>query len=79
MLYQNLIEQREQIQQDIICILDGLEKSYIDNVCQIVVERFQILIDKECRHTHVNSQNGTDACKVCGLDLRNEIHFRVGE
>lgn len=26
------------------------------------------------RHTHVNGQDGTDRCKSCGLDLRDEIH-----
>lgn len=32
----------------------------------------------EIRHRHVN--NGSDdACKDCGKDLRDEIHFRVGE
>lgn len=30
------------------------------------------------RHRHVN--NGIDdACKDCGKDLRDEIHFRIGE
>ncbi len=28
-------------------------------------------------HYHVNAQNGTDACKECGLDLRDIIHIRV--
>lgn len=28
------------------------------------------------RHTHVNSQDGTDACKKCGHDLRHKIHVR---
>jgi hypothetical protein len=31
------------------------------------------------RHTHVNKGDGTDSCKVCGWDLRDEIHLRVGE
>src|SRR3990167_1924154 len=25
-------------------------------------------------HWHVNAGDGTDRCKACGLDLRNEIH-----
>ena len=31
------------------------------------------------RHIHVNNQDGTDGCKECGLDLRNEIHLRACE
>jgi len=39
-------------------------------------ERDQLLAT--FRHTHVN--NGVDdACKQCGLDLRNEIHKRLSE
>ena len=36
-------------------------------------------LQKNSRHSHVNLGDGTDACKRCGLDLRNDIHFRVGE
>ena len=25
-------------------------------------------------HTHRNRQDGTDACAICGLDLRDDIH-----
>lgn len=28
------------------------------------------------QHFHVNAQDGTDACKDCGLDLRNPVHIR---
>lgn len=31
------------------------------------------------RHTHLKWQGYSDACARCGLDLRNHIHFRVGE
>lgn len=31
------------------------------------------------RHRHVNKQDGTDTCDHCGLDLRDEIHWRSGE
>lgn len=39
----------------------------------------QQLIDyrKAFEHVHVNSQDGTDVCKKCGLDLRNLIHKRA--
>ena len=26
-------------------------------------------------HIHVNKGDGTDICKQCGLDLRDQIHF----
>lgn len=31
------------------------------------------------RHMHVNNGTRNDACKLCGLDLRNPIHLRLGE
>lgn len=34
-------------------------------------------IERRFRHYHVNSQDGTDVCKECGLDLRDEIHCRA--
>jgi hypothetical protein len=42
----DLEEQREKIQEDIICAMDGLDQTTIDNVCQIVVDRINILIRK---------------------------------
>jgi len=38
--------QREQIQEDILCILDGLDQERLDNVCQVVVDRFQCILLK---------------------------------
>ena len=35
--------QKEQAQQDILCILDGLDSTVLDNVCQVIVDRFNIL------------------------------------
>ena len=32
---------------------------------------------KAFEHIHVNSQDGTDICAHCGLDLRNPIHVRL--
>ena len=43
---QDFIDQREQMQEDISCILDGMEDEYIDNCCQVIVDRIQILLDK---------------------------------
>jgi hypothetical protein len=42
----DLINQRELIQDDLTCLLDGLDEEMIDNVCQVIVDRFQILLDK---------------------------------
>lgn len=43
---QDLRDQRELIQDDITCVLDGVEQAAIDAVCDVVVERFNILLDK---------------------------------
>ena len=49
---------------------------------QRVVEARDERIDKLVHifgHIHVNSDNGTDGCNDCGLDLRDNIHFRGTE
>lgn len=38
-----LNEQRDQIQNDLLCILDGLDKEILYNVFQVIVDRFEIL------------------------------------
>jgi hypothetical protein len=43
---QDLLDQREQIQNDLICILEGIDQKILDNVCQVIVDRFKILINK---------------------------------
>ena len=43
---QDFLEQREQMQEDLMCVLDGLDNEVIDNACQVVVDRVNILIDK---------------------------------
>ena len=42
---QDLKDQCEQIQNDLFCILDGIEDDdkILDTICQMVVERFGIL------------------------------------
>lgn len=42
----DLIKQREQMQNDILCILDGLDQSVLDSVCQVIVDRVGILLNK---------------------------------
>lgn len=42
----DLDEQREQIQEDIMCILDGIDDETMDHICQVIVDRFKILTGK---------------------------------
>lgn len=42
---QDLENQRELIQDDLTCILDGLDEQVVMNACQVVVDRIRILID----------------------------------
>jgi hypothetical protein len=39
-------DQRELIQNDLACILDGLDLDVLNRVCQVVVDRMEILIEK---------------------------------
>jgi hypothetical protein len=41
---QDLQEQREQIQRDLDCLLDGYDNDTVYNASQIIVDRFKILI-----------------------------------
>ena len=43
---QDLEEQREQIQNDLQCVLDGLDEELIDAVCQVIVDRMNVLLTK---------------------------------
>ena len=38
-----VVEQRQQAQEDICCILSGLDAQYIDRVCQMIFDRFNII------------------------------------
>lgn len=40
---QQLTSQSENIQNDLLCVLDGLDNDILDNVCQVIVDRFNIL------------------------------------
>ena len=43
--------QKEQIQQDLLCVLDGLDDRTLDLVCKVVVDRCQLISEqvKQCR------------------------------
>jgi hypothetical protein len=42
---QDLLDQREQMQEDARCILDGIDDSFMDNLCGMIVDRMNILIN----------------------------------
>ena len=44
--HQDLLDQNNKIQNDLENLLDGMGEDVIAPACQIVAERFQILIDK---------------------------------
>jgi len=43
---QDLKDQCELTQNDLDCILDGIDNTMMTNVCQVIVDRFKILQDK---------------------------------
>jgi hypothetical protein len=43
---QDLLLQREQIQEDLLCVLDGQPDAITESACQTVVNGFKKLIDK---------------------------------
>jgi hypothetical protein len=42
----DLLQQRERIQEDLHCALDGIDEDFLDKVDQIIVDRFQLLLNK---------------------------------
>ena len=46
LLIKDIEEQRENMQNDIMCILEGIENKTLDNVCEVIVDRCNILISK---------------------------------
>jgi len=43
---QDLLETREQIQEDLMCLLDAWGEQTISDSCQIIVDRFSPLLTK---------------------------------
>jgi hypothetical protein len=41
---QDLIDQREQIQEDLSCVLDDVDEEYLNKCCDVIVNRFKVLI-----------------------------------
>jgi hypothetical protein len=44
--HKDLYEQKEKMQEDLLCILDGLDNDILTNVCQVIVDRMSILAAK---------------------------------
>jgi hypothetical protein len=40
-----LKDQRELMQNDLQCLLDGLDETVVDNACQIIVDRIDIVLN----------------------------------
>lgn len=49
----DLEDQCELIQDDLICVLDGIDERILDNVCQVIVDRFAVLKEKN-NHEPIN-------------------------
>ena len=43
---QNIAECKEQLQEDLMCFLDGMEDDVLDRVCKIVIRNFKSLEQK---------------------------------
>lgn len=43
---QDLLDQRELIQNDLSCVLDGIDDEIMNRVCDVIVQRFAILLDR---------------------------------
>lgn len=43
---QDLEKQCELIQNDLMCVLDGIDDTVMTNACQVIVDRFEILKSK---------------------------------
>ena len=54
-------DQKQLIQDDIECILDGLDNEYVERVCQVVVDRLNILKN--------NSISNANAHYLCNSNL----------
>ncbi len=52
---QDLADQRELIQDDLMCVLDGLDQEILDRVCQVIVDRIRILENKLDKFTSADN------------------------
>lgn len=49
----DLVDECELIQDDLLCVLDGLDEQMLDGVCRVIVDRIEILKNKLSSHTNI--------------------------
>ena len=64
-----IIQQREQLQEDLRCILDGVDDSFLDNVCQVVVDRMNILVAEVDAKADFTAEEQTVVLELARLAL----------
>lgn len=58
-------------------MIDSIEQEHL-RVKQLELDKARLnMLETTFRHIHVNNQDGTDTCRGCGLDLRDNIHKRL--
>lgn len=45
-IHEFIRDQRELAQNDLQCILDGLDDDIVDNCCQVIVDRFNLVLNE---------------------------------
>ena len=83
----DLENQREQMQCDLQCVLDGIDDDVITNACQVVVDRINSLIDKFDGDDlitllrEVGNDFETEGCQGCGtvsVTTMNKVRTILG-
>lgn len=69
---EDLANQCEQIQDDLMCILDGIEDRIITNACQAVVDRFKVL------KAIVSNLDENDLCVGCRVEFHDVCSMTQG-
>lgn len=69
-------ERRKFMQQDALNLRHKLKE--LERMLEAAIRDRDDLI-KTFKHMHVCSQDGTDRCRKCGLDLRHGVHTRYKE
>ena len=66
---QDILDQQESMQEDLRSILDGIDESILDNACQVVVDRCNILKSKIDDEPDPDLEY-TFACEECGTKAK---------
>lgn len=65
---QDLLNTREQIQEDIDCVLDGENVDMVNACCQVIIDRFADLILKANSFCFINCSGGCPCCSHANKD-----------